>query len=185
MRNDADSSWSARAKRSRAAYKEIEDAWNRRPLSNRVGSRRFRRRLVVATYAGWLVIVVMAKLVSLASSGGFWPIWLVAIASSMVQVTWLVRRTYINAPQLKDAELDERLVQVRNQAFRTAYRVFGVVAIIGLLLTSFALTTQPNNQGSFNALVILLGVGLLGGTLPTIILAWREPDPAEPEPLSS
>jgi uncharacterized membrane protein len=181
MKSDAESSWSARAKRSRAAYKEIEDAWNRRPLSNRVASRRFRRRLVVTTYAGWLVIVVMAKLVSLASSGGFWSIWLVAIASSMVQLTWLLRRTYINAPQLKDAELDERLVQVRNQSFRTAYRVFGVVAISGLVLTYFALTTQPNYQGSFNALVVLFGVALLGGTLPTIILAWREPDPQTSE----
>jgi hypothetical protein len=181
MKNDAESSWSARAKRGRAAYKEVEDAWNRRPLSNRVGSRRFRRRLVVATYAGWLVIVVMAKLGSLASSGGFWPMWLVAMASLTVQGTWLVRRTYINAPQLKDAELDERLVQVKNQAFRTAYRVFAVVAIIGLVLTYYALTTQPNYQGSFNSLVVLFGVGLLGGTLPTIILAWREPDPQTSE----
>jgi uncharacterized membrane protein len=177
MRDDTDNSRSARAKRSRARYQEIVDAWNRRPLSNRVGSRRFRRRLVVATYAGWLVVAAMAKLASLASSGGFWPMSLVVLASSLVQLTWLVRRTYINTPQLKDAELDERLVQVRNQAFRTAYRVFGVVAVISLALTYVALTTQPNGQGSFNAVVILFGVGLLGGTLPTTILAWREPDP--------
>jgi uncharacterized membrane protein len=133
--------------------------------------------LVVATYAGWLAVVVMAKLMALASPGGFWPTSLVVLATSIVQLTWLVRRTTINTPQYKDVELDERLVQVRDRAFRTAYRAFAVVAMIGLVLTYFALTTQPNYQGSFNAFAILFGVGLLGGTLPTIILAWREPDP--------
>jgi hypothetical protein len=28
-----------------------------------------------------------------------------------------------------------------------------------------------------------MGVALLATTLPTAILAWREPDPAEPEPI--
>ena len=91
------------------------------------------------------------------------------------------RRTYINTPQLTDAELDERLVQVRNQAFRTAYRVLAPAAVLGMALTLVAVTQQPGPEGSTNALILLLGVGLLAGTLPTVVVAWREPDPQSSE----
>ena len=39
-------------------------AWHRRPLSSRVGSRSFRRRLIIATYTGWLVFAGCVKFLS-------------------------------------------------------------------------------------------------------------------------
>lgn len=80
-------------------------------------------------------------------------------------------------------ELDERLVQTRNAAFRTAFRIFGPIAIGGWAVSMIATRVQPNDIGLLNELLIFLGVVLLGTTLPTAIVAWREPDPAEPEKL--
>ena len=99
----------------------------------------------------------------------------------IVQAAWVTRRTIISTPALVDAELDERLVQSRNAAFRTAFKIFGFAALIGWLLAMVAMQVQPNNQGLLNSLILFMAVGLLAATLPTAIVAWREPDPAEPE----
>lgn len=160
-------------------YQQIADPGYGQPLSNRVGSRRFRRRLVVGTYAGWLLIAAIVKLWSLTSQG--WFIWMCVlfIANATIQLIWLGRRTYVNAPQLAVSELDERLVQISNQAYRTAYRVFAPVAVVALGLTMAVLYWQPNDQGKVNAFLVFFGAALLSTTLPTAIVAWREPDPAE------
>jgi len=81
-----------------------------------------------------------------------------------------------------DAELDERLVQSRNAAFRTAFKPFALAALIGWLLAMAATQLQPNSQGYLNSLILFMGVAMLATTLPTAIVAWREPDPTEPEP---
>jgi uncharacterized membrane protein len=171
----------AEPKRLAKWYQEIADPWHGQPLSNRVGSRRFRRRLVVGTYAGWLLIAAIVKLWSLTSGGWFVSMCVLLIANATIQLVWSWRRTYINSPQLAESELDERLVQISNQAFRRAYRVFVPVALIAWALSLAVLDWQPNDQGKVNAFVIFFGVALLATTLPTAILAWREPDPAEPE----
>jgi hypothetical protein len=159
----------------------------RQPLSNRVGTRRLRRRLVVGTYGGWLLIAATVKLTTLTSPGwikpGFVVIGVLTAVNLIVSVAWLERRTYINTPKLADAELDERLVQVRNAAFRTAFRVFSPVALVAWLLSWAAMQLQPGDMGLLNSFVIFSGVALLANSLPTAIVAWREPDPAEPEPL--
>jgi hypothetical protein len=56
------------------------------------------------------------------------------------------------------------------------------VALIGWIAAISAIQLQPNNEGFLNAWLIFFGVALLASTLPTAIVAWREPDPAEPEP---
>ncbi|HEY4888134.1 MAG TPA: hypothetical protein VIJ58_06100 [Candidatus Dormibacteraeota bacterium] len=162
-------------------YQEIADPRRGQPLSNRVGSRRFRRRMVVGTYGGWLLIAAIVKVWSVTSGGWFVSMCVLGIANATIQLVWLWRRTYINAPQLAESELDERLVQISNQAFRTAYRVLVPVAFIAWGLSSTVLEWQPNDQGKVDAFVIFFGAALLATTLPTTILAWREPDPAEPE----
>jgi hypothetical protein len=179
-----------RAQRRRGlSTEEILAPWPPRPLSNRVGTRRFRRRVVVGTYAGWLLIVAITRLVTLPIPGWVTPGFLVflglALLNSLIGVFWLNRRTYINTPALGDVELDERLIQIRNQAYRRAFQVFAPVALIGYPLTWAALQLQPNVQGQINAFIIFSGVTLLATTLPTAIVAWREPDPAEPEPLQT
>lgn len=146
-----------------------------------MGSRRFRRRLVVGTFGGWLLIAAIVKLWSLNTGGWFIPLCALGVANSTIQLVWAWRRTYVNAPQLADSELDERLVQISNQAFRIAYRLFAPVVLIAWGLSLAALAWQPNNQGQVNALVIFFGAALLATTLPTAIVAWREPDPQTPE----
>jgi uncharacterized membrane protein len=104
---------------------------------------------------------------------------LVLIASTVFQIIWYVwlGRTYVNAPRLADLELDERLVQVKNRAYRHAYLVFAPVAAIAWLVSLAAVEWQRNDQGKVEATVLLFAVAMLGGTLPTAIVAWQEPDP--------
>jgi hypothetical protein len=168
------------------SIEEIWAAWPRRPLSNRVGTRRFRRRLVVGTYASWVLIAVIERLITLPSPGwvkpGLWIAMGLVFFNSLVGILWLSRRTYINSPALGDAELDERLVQIRNRAYRWAFQAFAPLAVICLPLTWVVVMWQPNDQGYFNAFIIFSGIALLATTLPTAIVAWNEPDPTEPEP---
>jgi uncharacterized membrane protein len=106
-----------------------------------------------------------------------------ALATMTISVVWLGRRTYINSPQLADRELDERLVQVKNQAYRTAFQIFGSFVALAWPLSLLILFNDPSGHGATRAIVLLAGVGLLVTTLPTAVVAWREPDPDEPEPL--
>jgi hypothetical protein len=163
---------------------EVIAAWHRRPISSRVGSRRFRRRLIIATYAGWLVLAAGVKFLSFGPLASIWLSLLLLAGNLIIQGVWVSRRTIINTPALVDAELDERLVQSRNAAFRTAFKIFVPAALIGWLLAMAAMQLQPNNQGLLNSLILFMGVTMLATTLPTAIVAWREPDPTEPEPPS-
>ena len=175
MTEDVESSSGAQPRRNEMSYQEIVDVWNRRPLSNRVGSRRFRRRLVVGTYGGWLLVAVIVMLI--ATSYSFWFIF-PALANSLVMLAWLGRRTYLNREVLVgDAGLDERLVQNRNRAFRRAFQVFAVVVVIAGPLSGVALAMQPGKQGIIDGTLIYFGITLLAVTLPTAIWAWSEPDP--------
>jgi hypothetical protein len=166
---------------------EIFAAWPERRLSNRVGSRRFRRRLVVGTYAGWLLIAAIVKVMTLTDpkwSTSAIPVFSVLlVANSIISLVFLSRRTYINAPELADEELDERLVQIRNHAFRRAYQFVVPLALAGWLVSMVVMQVQSGAQGWTNAFLIYSGVAMLATTLPTAIIAWREPDPPEPEPL--
>jgi len=60
-----------------------------------------------------------------------------------------------------------------------------VFAPAALIAWAFAAVLLQRDAHDLNdAFLIYLGVALLGTTLPTAIWAWREPDPAEPEPLA-
>jgi hypothetical protein len=95
-------------------------------------------------------------------------------------------RSFINREvRASDAGLDERLVQNRNLAFRTAYQLFAAVALLAWPLSLALVWYRGGTQGWTNAIVIYAGASLLATTLPVAIWAWREPDPAEPEPPTS
>jgi hypothetical protein len=153
------------------------------PLFYRVGSRRMRRRVVVVMYGGWLVMAAIVLVWSLNSRTWFSAMMLLVLTTSLFQLIWFVwlGRTYVNAPRLPDTELDERLLQVKNQAYRRAYLILAPVAVIAWILSLYALQWQPNDQGRIMAIALVVAVGLVAGTLPTTIVAWQEPDP---EPLS-
>jgi hypothetical protein len=143
-----------------------------------------RRTAVVAMYAVWFVIAVVVTLWTSTTRGFLGPTYVVILATFLFQLVWFVwlGRTYVNAPRLADAELDERLLQVKNRAYRSAYLVLAPVAIVVWALSLAGLQWLPADQGNADSTVLLFGVVLLAGTLPTAIVAWREPDP---EPLES
>jgi hypothetical protein len=124
---------------------------------------------------------VIVKLLSFPFPSSITLLIVIFVATLSLEALWLGRRNSINTPALLDIELDERLVQTRNAAFRTAFRIFAPTAIVGWLLSMFAIRAQPNDAGMLSAMLLFLGAVLLGTTLPTAIVAWREPDPAEPE----
>ncbi len=149
---------------------------------DRVGSRRSRRRLVVAVYGGWVLVAALLRLLS--SPDAIFPIIpVVPLVSALGVFILMSRRTFLNREVLAgDSGLDERLVQNRNRAFRLAYQVFTPVALIAWPVTAVTLQTQSGNGAAATAFVIYSAAALLGPTLPAAIWAWREPDPVEAEP---
>jgi hypothetical protein len=181
MTQGLDSSTGRGPKRPDMTYQEIVDAWSRRPLSNRVGSRRMRRRLVIGVYGGWLLVALATRLFSTAYP--HFPVILpLVIANAIVLLIVFGRRTYLAREVLAtDAGLDERLVQNRNQAFRTAFQVFSPLVLIAWPLSFVVIGLEPGNQGNIDALLVYFATAMVATTLPTAIWAWREPDPDEPE----
>lgn len=77
-----------------------------------------------------------------------------------------------------DRALDERLVAVRNAAYRSSYRIVAVVTGLALLAISVAWETpwvafafQPHHLPA-----LLLAFAGIAGMMPTAVLAWRERD---------
>jgi hypothetical protein len=159
---------------------EIFAAW---PVARpkRIRSRGFRRRFVVVTYAVWIVIAATVALISASAPGrsSVLGISVLLLTNSILTFIWVGNRGYLRTPSLVDGELDERLVQIGNLAFRRAYQVLAPVALLAWPLSLMVLNLQPNDRGHTYAFVIYLGVALLATTLPTVIVAWREPDPVE------
>jgi len=82
-----------------------------------------------------------------------------------------------------DADLDERQTAVRNDAHRTAYQILGNV-IMGALFLLWV-TTGPLGDTAWtpqfsnpNVMTPTLSTTLwIYLSLPTAVIAWREPDP--------
>jgi len=170
----------AEQKRRGMSKQQIDAAWFPKPPTyNRIRSRRFRRSLVVATYCGWLLAAVVIRLVT--PAGQTFPlIPFVPLANSVALLLWFARKTYLSREVLSgDSGLDERLVQNRNHAFRRSFQVFVPAALTGWVASLVCIWVQPGIEGFNNAVLIFLGATLLGTTLPTVIWAWREPDPVD------
>jgi hypothetical protein len=175
----------AEQKRRGMTKQQIHDAWFPKPPTyNRIGSRRFRRRLVLATYGGWLLIAVILLVTSMVYPGSLLAaevLPVLMIANSVVLGVWFFRRTYISREVLaSDAGLDERLVQNRNLAFRRAFQIFVPVVMLAWPISTAIVAVEPNPHGFSSALLIYLAAAILAPTLPTAIWAWREPDPIDP-----
>jgi hypothetical protein len=148
-------------------------------LANRPGSRRLRRRLVIGTYAVWLVFAAIVKLADSNLAG----ISFLMAATLLLSFIWLGSRRYVETPSIAGGQLDERLTEVGNLAMKRAYQIFTPLILSAWPLSLGALYWQPNEAGRVNAYLIWIAAFLLGTTLPTVIVAWREPDPAEAEKL--
>jgi len=174
----------AEQKRRGMTKQQINEAWFPKPPTyNRIGSRRFRRRLVLATYSGWFLLAAIVLFASLGDPGSLVSIEalpILMIASAVVVGVWFLRRTYLSREVLSsDNGLDERLVQNRNQAFRRAFQVFAGLVMLAWPISMVVMLALPGHQGFVDAFVIYVAVGILASTLPTVIWAWREPDPID------
>jgi uncharacterized membrane protein len=156
------------------------NVWKRLGISGWLITRRRRRLWVVVTYAGWLVIAAVVRVLDLTAPD--WPrtTVILLLANSAALLLWLgPQRTYESSPTFGYPEFDERMVQVKNEAFRSAYRVLSLSVVAAGMLTVAALSAQPGDQGIADGFVIWFGLLLLIALLPTTIVAWREPDPKE------
>ena len=172
----------AEQKRRGMSKEAIHDAWFPKPPTyNRIGSRLFRRRLVMATYSGWFVVAAIIVLVSTIYPGSLFAdeeLPLLFIANGAVLGVWFFRKTYISREVLStDVGLDERLVQNRNQAFRRAFQIYIPLVLVAWPLSLAVTAVQPGRPGYMTAVVMYLAVAMVASTLPTAIWAWLEPDP--------
>jgi hypothetical protein len=172
----------AEQKRRGMSRQEINDAWFPKPPTyNRIGSRNFRRRLVLATYGGWFLIAAIVVVSSMTLPTPITPALafpLLFIANAVVMGVWFLRKTYISREVLStDAGLDERLVQNRNQAFRRAFQIFAPLVLLAWPSSLAVMAAEPGERGYNIAFVIYFAVAILAATLPTALWAWREPDP--------
>ncbi len=172
----------AEMKRRGMSNKEFVEAWSPKPpISSRVGSRTLRRRVVIAMYGSYLLIALGAQLSLQAQGKWITPaltvVAVIAVVAATLSNLWLGRRTYVNAPQLADQELDERLVQIKNQAYRTAYKIVAPMVLVAGPLAYLLLSIEPGGHGITHAVLIYGALALVVSTLPTAIVAWLEPDP--------
>jgi hypothetical protein len=134
-----------------------------------------RRLACVATYVGYLLIVgslwVGGQLGSL-------PIALTAIPAALILVTgwWVLNE--VAKPYSAD-KLDERELQVRNQAFFRSYQIIAGLTALGLIYAQLAVEHPhrlwlPSSERPMQALV--WGFLLLSITLPHAFIAWQDPD---------
>jgi hypothetical protein len=159
----------------------VGNLWLRHGTSRWLTSRRQRRRWVVGTYVGWLVIAAVTRLLDVTDPS--WPrtLFLLLLANASAGLLWLGSDTYISSPTFGDPEFDERMAQIKNQAFRRAYQVLSLAVPAAGAATFTAVTSQPGAPGMADSFVIWGGLLLLAGLLPTTIVAWREPDLVQPE----
>lgn len=133
-----------------------------------------RRGLVVATFLLWLSAVALT----------WWDVragnvFLVA-GILMLGCYLLLNRAVRLVADAPDQALDERLVAVRNAAYRTSYRT--LIVVTGLTLAGLSLAVDERlawvafdlEGHHLRALLFgFLGAAIL---LPTAVLAWRERD---------
>lgn len=94
-------------------------------------------------------------------------------------VGWvLLNRAVRLIAEAPDQALDERLVAVRNAAYRTAYRMVAVVTGLTLLAVSLAVDERLGwtafDLDGHHLRSLLIGFVALAALMPTAVLAWRE-----------
>lgn len=128
-----------------------------------------RRALVVAALGA-----VAGLAVTLWFGGPAWvavPLWLAAAAGLV-----LLRRVVREAADFPDEALDERLIGVRDSAYRTAFATVAALCIAVLVPLWIAVDGFDYTVTAGNLHALVWGVILTTLTLPSAILAWTERD---------
>lgn len=144
-------------------------------------SKRQRRLLVLAEYAGLSAYAVVWMLASASSPWWWTSIIVVFVAALLIHSRLLVPLTQEIANK-GDDDLDERQMAVRDNAHRTAYHILGTVVLGALFLLWVILEPLGDRPWTpeisiENPTAILVTTLWVYTTLPTAVIAWREPDP--------
>ena len=152
-------------------------------VSDRIGSRAQRRNWVIALYAGFAAGCIVYSIAAQFGDRSMRAAGLVVVLMSFGVTAWgfwkLMRRTLINAPNISDADLDERYRERGRDATRRAYMTLGMLTAVVPLYVEIATTAERWTWMRNSTLIADLawGLFLLALTLPTAIMAWTEPDP--------
>lgn len=125
-----------------------------------------------------LVVVALGAIAALSGTlwlaGSAWLaalLWLVAVAGLV-----LLRRVVRETADLPDDALDERLVAVRDSAYRTAFATVAALCVAVLVPLWIAVDGFDYTVTAGNLHALLWAVILTTLTLPSAILAWTERD---------
>lgn len=126
-----------------------------------------RRALVVGSFLLLLAAVVLVW--GNASSGAIY------LAVGLLFVAGVALLNVTMRAQWPDRALDERLVAVRDAAYRSSYRVVAAVTALGLLSVSVVWQTRSGfTLEPHHLRALLLAFVGLTFMMPTAVLAWRE-----------
>lgn len=126
-----------------------------------------RRQLVLATYAsfGALTAALWWQVNQIPGLEWWLVPWIGLFALTSIAGLFAMRVVTQHVGEADDAVLDERQRFVRDSAHRSAYYTV-------CILFTLAIIFSPK------ALVVLPSAILLFNTLPSAIIAWKEPEPA-------
>ena len=142
-------------------------------------SRLNRRLLVLTCYAGYLLMTLAWTLLEQP-----WR-WFAVIPLGMVSILamgLLMMPALLGVSDGADNLLDERQMQLRNEGYVWAYRLLGTAVILSalyLMMASGSSWWLPRTELALQA--VFWGVWGLAITLPTAVIAWREPDSSKEE----
>lgn len=146
-------------------------------------SRAVRRRIVLGTYASYLLLVFLWEPSKALGNG-----WLAVVGG--FSLLTMLGYTLISAFQVgllaprAGGALDERQRAVQDRAFRVSYQILsaGVLfaALYGFIAADSGSLWLPETSNELQA--VFWGVWLLATTLPAAMLCWLEPEPPEDEP---
>lgn len=134
-----------------------------------------RRRLaVVLQFSCYPLILLLRQVVGLPTglAAGL------ALIGFVIASVYLYYRTGLwhfgNAP---DEQVDERQIQIRNQAYRYAYVGLSLAVMLGIIFVTLAVDFRWSLPTTYEQLSPLFWVAwTFVMTLPSSILAWTEPD---------
>lgn len=148
-----------------------------RPQPTTLATLSQRRRLVMLAVGGYALAILAQELLHLGD--GLWVV--IAVLGMLLTMTGaiqLMQPRRLGLPEGRDPHLDERQWQIVARAHTTAYRILGVAFILGSLYfyAAHKFGHLPLPTQDFTWLTIYIGAILFIPTLPTIVLAWMEPD---------
>jgi hypothetical protein len=159
----------------------------RTSLSESVEPQASRRLWVVLVYGGWAAMIALWS-ISRQLDGelalGLVALAAVAALAALVGYGRLMARNTINAANVANDLLDERLIQIRDAAMRNAYRTLyvigtfaGAALFVLILVNPLGCEKTFTANRMFFAFTALFSAVLIPLVLPTTLVAWTSPDP--------